>query len=450
MSDQSLDSPWPVVHLRDVTENVKSWNPSSAGEFTYVDISSIDNHRCEIVNPKHLPGSHAPSRARRPIQDGDVVFSNVRTYLRNVAQVSGIQQPAVASTGFTVLRPKAEIDSRYLYHLTRSDFFIDRVTPGQTGTHYPATSDRVVRDQCIPLPDLDTQRELASLIDDAEQYRLSSSKHIADASRAVGHFRQSVLAAACSGRLTSDWRVALQPERTAENLLADICAERESRLGRRFKRTEPPEVGDDLPEGWLRTTIGALVDVATGATPLRKRTDYYNGRIPWVTSGAVNAGLITEAKEFISELAIKETNAKVFPAGTLLVAMYGEGQTRGRVAELCIDSATNQAVAALLFNEVNKDLRSFIHVFLLENYERIRRLSFGGVQPNLSLEVIRNTAVPLPPPGEQAEIVRRVTQVLALADRLVNRIDAASRAVDRTSQALLSKAFSGGLTTTEG
>ena len=121
-----------------------------------------------------------------------------------MAQVTGLQQPVVASTGFTVLRPKTEIDSRYMYHLTRSDFFIDRVTAEQTGSHYPATSDRVVRDQVIPLPDLNT--ELASLIDDMERYRISASQHIADALGVVELFIQAVLGAACSGRLTSDWR----------------------------------------------------------------------------------------------------------------------------------------------------------------------------------------------------------------------------------------------------
>jgi hypothetical protein len=75
----------------------------------------------------------------------------------------------------------------------------------------------------------------------------------------------------------------------------------------------------------------------------------------------------------LADLAIKETNAKVFPKGTLLVAMHGEGQTRGRIAELGIDAATNQAVAALLFDVASVVIRPYLHLFFLETYERIRR-----------------------------------------------------------------------------
>jgi type I restriction enzyme S subunit len=188
-----------------------------------------------------------------------------------------------------------------------------------------------------------------------------------------------------------------------------------------------------------------LVDVATGATPLRARSDYYHGSIPWVTSGAVNSGLITEPTEYLTELAIKQTNAKVFPVGTLVVAMYGEGQTRGRVAELAIDAATNQALAALLFDEASEALRPYLRIFLLENYERIRRLSFGGVQPNLSLGVIRDMELPLPPSDEQIEIVRRVDQLMATAQAIKDRIDGASQGLERSAQAVLAKAFHGDL-----
>lgn len=444
-----MSDSWPTAKLKDVTVDVKSWDPSSADEFTYVDISSIDNIRCEIVDPKRLPGADAPSRARRPIQQGDVLFSNVRTYLRNVAHVPELQQPAVASTGFTLLRPKPELESRYLYHLARSDFFIDRVTPEQTGTHYPATSDRVVRDQEIPLPSPVEQRAIAQLIDRIESSRQSSATHLAASRRAVDRFRQTVLAAACSGRLTAGWRELNAPADSAEVLLASVQNARRQRLGHRFKPQSPPVVDTEVPDNWTWTTVGALVDVATGATPLRTRADYYGGSIPWVTSGAVNAGLITEATEYITDLAVRETNAKVFPAGTLLVAMYGEGQTRGRVAELGIAAATNQAVAALVFDDSNEFLRDYLRTFFLENYERIRLLSFGGVQPNLSLGVIRDTPIPLPPIDEQVEIVRRVDQLSELATSLRTRIDAATRRVDRSSQAVLAKVFRGDLSYAE-
>lgn len=298
----------------------------------------------------------------------------------------------------------------------------------------------------ILLPNAEVQSALVALLDRAQLLRTGAREHLDAAGRSVSRLRQALLSAACAGRLTADWREQNTSTETAGEFVTKLADSRLAHLGRKYPSTAPPERSSDLPDGWAWTTVGALVNVATGATPLRTNASYYNGRIPWVTSGAVNAGRITKAKEFITELAVSETNAKVFPSGTLLVAMYGEGQTRGRVAELGIAAATNQAVAALLFDEETDQLRDYLRLFFLQNYERIRLLSFGGVQPNLSLGVVRATEIPLPPIGEQAEIVRRVKEVLAIADRLRDRVDQAVGRVERSSHAVLAKAFRGELT----
>jgi len=170
----------------------------------------------------------APSRARRPIQDGDVLFSNVRTYLRNVAQVRGLDAPAVASTGFTVLRPSASLDSRFLYHLLRSDLFISQVTPEQTGTHYPATTDRVVRGQSIQLPSLDEQRGLAALIDQIELSRRSAASHVAAAAGArVVQLRAEIVAAEEPVKGPSG---LVEPERVLRGVIG-LDGRRDHRLG---------------------------------------------------------------------------------------------------------------------------------------------------------------------------------------------------------------------------
>jgi len=313
------------------------------------------------------------------------------------------------------------------------------------GTTRDSFNLRDLRQLEIPIAPESVRDAILDLIGRADQLRRSSASHLASARRSVGRLRQAILIAACTGRLTAAWRTTTPLAADASELVAMIEESRRQRLGRRFKAPVIPTRDTELPKGWVWTTIGALVDVATGATPLRKRADYYGGTTAWITSGAVNQGLITSATEYITELALKETNAKVFPPGTLLVAMYGEGQTRGRVAELGMASATNQAVAALLFDEPSERLRPYLRLFLLENYERIRQLSFGGVQPNLSLGVIKDTPVPLPPGAEQLEIVRVAERLLEGADRLEERIAAAETRIERGSQAVLAKAFRGEL-----
>src|SRR5690348_5161895 len=108
---------WQRRSLYALTESVPHVNPSDqpAELYTYVDISAVDNENHIIASPNSVLGRDAPSRARLAIQNDDVLFSNVRPYLRNVAQVIDIPQPAVASTGFTLLRAKLNVSSRFLF-----------------------------------------------------------------------------------------------------------------------------------------------------------------------------------------------------------------------------------------------------------------------------------------------------------------------------------------------
>jgi type I restriction enzyme S subunit len=341
-----------------------------------------------------------------------------------------------------VLRARSEVTSnRFLkYYLDSFDF-----SSYVQGSTRDKLTQGAMNSIPVSLPPRHLQDELVALLDAVEVKRTSAGSHLAVSLRGIERFRQAVLAAACSGGLTADWRQANPGGETADEIVARIGLDRRRRLGKKFRDQPPAEIETEVPEGWCWVALGSLVDVATGATPLRSRLDYYGGDIPWVTSGAVNVSPITEATEYITLRALEETNTKLFPAGTLLVAMYGEGQTRGRVAELGIEAATNQAVAALLFHGQEELLRPYLTLFLLENYERIRALSFGGVQPNLSLGVIRATAVPLPPPDEQREIVERVNRLIALADALTQKIEAAADRVECSSQAVLAKAFRGDL-----
>lgn len=388
------------------------------------------------------------NRSERRLRKGDVLFNNTNSpeLVGKTAYFDGDDEPAF-SNHMTRLRPDRErllpdYLARRLHFAWMQGYFAARCN---NHVSQASVGRAILNDMEIEVPPLEVQRAITDLVAKIERQRTSAIAHLDASRQAIECFRQAVLAAACSGRLTEDWRIDNEPAETASVQAARIDEARQRRLGSRYKSSSPPDDQGEPPNGWCWTTVGALLDVATGATPLRKRLDYYNGTVPWVMSGAVNAGVITSATEYITEAAIRETNAKVFPAGTLLVAMYGEGQTRGRVGELGIDAATNQAVAALLFDEETAYLKPYIKLFLLENYERVRTLSFGGVQPNSSLGAIRETPVPLPPRGEQFEIAKRVDELFTLASRLVQHIEAAARYAELSSQAILAKAFRGEL-----
>lgn len=174
------------------------------------------------------------------------------------------------------------------------------------------------------------------------------------------------------------------------------------REGETVPRLRFPEFRD-APE-WKEAPLGELFDTSSGGTPDRAKREYWTGEIPWVTTSLVDFNLITKADEFISEAGLEKSSAKVFPKGTVLIAMYGQGKTRGKVAVLGIPAATNQACAAILPND---DItHSFTFVSLCGRYEEMRKLSNSGGQENLSQALIRGLPFRYPNDvGEQSKIV---------------------------------------------
>ncbi|MEG4025527.1 restriction endonuclease subunit S [Microcoleus sp. S13C4] len=203
----------------------------------------------------------------------------------------------------------------------------------------------------------------------------------------------------------------------------------------------------ELPKGWVWASIGEIANIETGATPLRSKKKYYeSGTIPWVTSSALNDLFIKQADEKITELALKETNCKVFPIHTLLIAMYGEGKTRGKVSELLINAATNQACAALIFEDYVLELKPYIKFYLQKNYDDIRCLSSGGVQPNLNLGIIKSTKIPFAPLPEQHRIVAKIEELFTELDAGVELLKKLKAKLKRYRHAVLKAAVEGNLT----
>ena len=165
------------VRISDLIHPVRSWNPSTsvAADFVYVDISFVDAKQKRIAEPKNIPCSSAPSRARQLLESTDVLVSTVRPNLNCVAYVPGELEGATASTGFCVLRPnKHALDSRYLFHWVQSEAFIGDMVSKATGASYPAVSDSIIHASEIPLPPLEEQRRIAAILDKAQDLSLRS------------------------------------------------------------------------------------------------------------------------------------------------------------------------------------------------------------------------------------------------------------------------------------
>ena len=191
--------------------------------------------------------------------------------------------------------------------------------------------------------------------------------------------------------------------------------------------------------------LGEVAEINTGSTPKRGNKEYWeNGNIPWITSGETNNQYITKATEYITSKAVAETNCKIITKGSLVIAMYGEGKTRGKCAELSIDATTNQALASITFTD-SRICKTFAKWFFEKNYEDMRMLSSGGVQPNLNLGIIKKMILPLPPLPEQQRIVAEIESRLSACESMEQSITQSLAQAEVLRQSILKKAFSGEL-----
>ena len=156
--------------------------------------------------------------------------------------------------------------------------------------------------------------------------------------------------------------------------------------------------------------VGEFTTVTSGGTPERKKTEYWkNGTIPWVKTTELQNNEITEIEEFITQKGLDESSAKIVPAGTLLIAMYGQGKTRGMTGYLGIEASTNQACACILpSTQINQ---KFLWYYFILSYDKLRDLAKGGNQPNLNGNMIKSFPVLWPPLELQNEYVRFVQQI---------------------------------------
>jgi type I restriction enzyme S subunit len=198
--------------------------------------------------------------------------------------------------------------------------------------------------------------------------------------------------------------------------------------------------------GWIITRLGKVARVGSGSTPKRGDKRYWeNGTIPWVTSGQVNQEMIHVPAALITQAALDETSVKIWPAGTLLLAMYGEGKTRGKCAELAINSTCNQACAAIYLENDLSDLQPFIKLSLQSRYEENRGLGGGGVQENLNLGLVKEMPLVLPDFEVQAKLVAEAERRLSLIDVAEWTIVANITKTEQLRRSVLAAAFDGQL-----
>ena len=154
-----------------------------------------------------------------------------------------------------------------------------------------------------------------------------------------------------------------------------------------------PELKREIPEGWGVEKLGDIAQTGSGGTPKSTNSLYYtDGEVPWINSGELSQTVITGTSNFITEEGLKNSNAKLFPSGTILVAMYGA--TAGKVSFLAFEASTNQAICAIMLSDVR--MRYYLKNVIEDLYQYLVNLSTGSARDNLSQDMIKNIKVVIP------------------------------------------------------
>jgi len=366
---------FPLVAVSEIASRVNdSMNPSETdGQLTYVGLENIESNTGCLIGEVVATASDIKSLKSR-FEPNDILYGKLRPNLNKVYRA---EMAGVCSTDIFVLRTGHRASPEYLTQLLRSQQFNVQVLHGIGGAQLPRVSFDYLSALEIPLPPLEVQHQIVAEIE-------SYQKIIDGARQVLDNYKPHIV----------------------------------------------------VSPTWPVVQVGDVASIRSGGTPERSNADYWGGDIPWIKTGQIDFNVIQSAEEFITPAGLANSAARMFPAGTILMAMYGQGVTRGRVAILGIDASTNQACAAIEVTSAEID-RAFLYWSLAGKYEELRAISEsrGGNQSNLNAQLIREVEIPLPDLATQRSIVAEIEgeQALVAANReLIRRMEAKiTAAIDR-------------------
>ena len=350
-------SGWEMSPIGDLTLRTKQRNPERDPErrFFYVDVSSVSNTSFRIVAPTELPGAEAPSRARKVIQAGDVLFATVRPTLKRVALVPDDLHDQIASTGFIVLRSDAlRLDSRYLYYRLLTDAFTQRMSELERGASYPAVRDSDILNEKIARPRIPEQRKIAGVLGLVQRAMEQQERLIA---------------------LTAELKKALLHQLFTQGL-----------RGGPQKQTE---IGP-VPQSWEVVTIGDLFKFSSGKSRPDDTELTASESRPFPVFGG--NGVLGYSSRYLVEEPL------------LLIGRVGEycgcaHHTAGRAWV-----SDNALYAKEILRETNT--RYAAEYFSYANLNQYRN---QAGQPLITQGVISKVRMPLPPIDQQREILEPLT-----------------------------------------
>ncbi|WKT60570.1 restriction endonuclease subunit S [Microbulbifer thermotolerans] len=381
----SLKPGWNMVKFGEVVKNANlvERDPEINGIERVVGLEHIDPENLHVRRWNSVSDGTSFTRKFVP---GQTLFGKRRAYQRKVAfaEFEGICSGDILT--FEPKEPKVLLPE-LLPFICQSDAFFDHALGTSAGSLSPRTSWKALQDFEFPLPPLDEQKRIAEILWSADE---AIEKYLATSNR-LQQLRNSI------------W----------ENI---------------FRSTDTP---------W--STIDTIARVGNGTTPSRKNNDFWEGgTIPWLSSGKIHDRIIQSADEYITPAALKKAKSSHYPSGSVLVAMIGQGKTRGTAAFLGIDACINQNMAAIVPSE--KSDGKYIFYCLDQMYEKLRNWSHGSNQGALNCGLVAKFQIPLPLTEKRAEIGEISHQIEAEIVRAASHVEALRETLKGISTRFMSEA----------
>lgn len=330
------------------------------------------------------------------------------------------------------LAPGDMLHPKYLYYFCVMFNFKEL----DKSTTIPSLAKRDLLNIKMPVPPRPEQDHIVANIEELFSELDKAVETLQTTKQQLAVYRQAVLKEAFEGKYTENWRgknPSASPQYDFETVKINHPV---------YKDTsgDENEMALNLPKSWLKVRFGDIFDVQVGATPSRRIPAYWSGDIHWVSSGEVRFNTIFQTGERITEEGLKHSSTNIQPIGTVMLAMIGEGKTRGQAAILAVPAAHNQNTAAILVPKTPCNSK-YVYYFLQMNYENTRRVGSGNNQKALNKERVRALRIPFTSFAEQKEIVEEIESRLSVCDRIDQTVDTALQQANTLRQSILKEAF---------
>lgn len=362
---------WSSQRIGDLVVRTQQRNPSATPQkrFTYIDVSAVSNTSFRITEPTDILGSEAPSRARKVVHAGDVLFATVRPTLKRVALVPRNLHDQIASTGYIVLRSQPEkLDPGYLYFCLLTDGFTAVMRELERGASYPAVRDSDVFNEVIPVPSLAEQRKIAGVLGLVKPALEQQERLIA---------------------MTTELKKALLHQLFTQGL-----------RGEPQKQTE---IGP-VPQSWEVVALQDVCSLRSGGTPSKQKPEFWLGSIPWASPKDMKKPRLSDVIDHISEAAL-EDGSSLAPAGAVFVVIRGMILAKDVPVALAeVPMAFNQDMKAIIpGSRIHPSFLLYALVaFKQRLFEKVGRSAHGTM--TLMSSEIAQFAIPLPDKATQQEI----------------------------------------------